>query len=124
MRLLYLGELIMDSYVTWCLEQSGQFDIVHHFTKPTLQFGHINVNPLPDKILLKCDYEGEELEWARRYSLEIPKIFISCYQCEHKIPIYEKFGEIFHIDKALVNHDFLLKELITLVKGEDYNENV
>ena len=118
MRVIYLGEIIPDSYISWCLRHSKQFERVDHLTKPTLSFTHISVDPLPDRIVLKCDYEDNELDWANRYSPEIPKIFVYCKYCKHKVMDYSKKGHAYNIDDAIeVKKDILLNSLVQLIQG-------
>lgn len=118
MRILYLGELIPESMISWCLRESKEFERVDHLTKPTLQLAHVSMNPLPDKIVLKCDFENNELGWSKRYPLEIPKIFVYCKFCFHKFGDYTKLGYTFDIDKAIeVKKDIFLNSLVQLIRG-------
>ena len=121
MNLLYLGEPFLDSYVVWCLRESNKFGRIDHLIKSTLDVVHVSMSQLPDKIILKCDYLDGELEWTKRYALDIPRIFITCFYCEEKIPTYKKLGNIFHIDKAFLNKDLLLETLVSSVlEGTNY----
>jgi len=122
MRLLYLGEIIQDSYVTWCLRQSQKFERIDHFTKSTLNFTHVHMNPLPDSIIIKCDWEDHELGWSKRYALDIPKVFVVCDSCLRKINQYMELGEIFNIDYAMKSNDLMLETLVKRL--ERFNHNV
>lgn len=121
MNLLYLGEPLLDSYIVWCLKQSKKFGRIDHLLKSTLDVVHVSMNPLPDKIVLKCDYQDNELEWTKRYALDIPRIFITCFYCDTKVPAYKKLGKVFHIDKAILDKDILLESLVEVIlKGTNY----
>ena len=116
MRLLYLGEMTMNSMFVECLIDSGKFTRVDHFIKQTLEMGHIGMNPQPDAIIIKCSYEGEELEWAKRYSPEIPKIFLVCNDClEQRGLEYQKLGVIYNTDAAMALGDLTFRSLIRLI---------
>jgi len=123
MQLLYLGEYILDSHVADCLRQSGKFDRVDHLLKTTLDYMHVGMNPQPDAILLACDSTDHELEWAKRYALDIPKIFIYCDLCEHKIPEYLKLGKTFSLYEAFRSYDLDLDSLVQLVLKETNHEH-
>jgi hypothetical protein len=113
MRVLYLGELLPDSYVVDCLQSSGKFTRVDHLPKPSLDLGHISVNPQPDIICVRCDLEGHELEWASRYAADIPKVFITCDECAHKFSQYITVGEVYYIDGT--NDDLMLESLVGML---------
>jgi hypothetical protein len=117
-RLLYLGEYTTGSYITWCLFQSGHFSRIDHLTKPTLQIGHISMNPQPDGILIKCDWEDNDLEWAKRYAVEIPKIFVVCDMCVRKVLDYSRWGKVYRFEDAIHKHDLFMKSLTKLVLEE------
>lgn len=114
-NLLYLGEYVTDSYVVECLRKTGLFNRIDHLTKPTLELTHISINPQPDLILLKCDWENNELKWGQRYSPEIPKIFVICNLCISKLDKYQAFGNIYLIEDAFSKEDFTLMSLAQLV---------
>ena len=116
MHIAYLGEPTMDSYIVDCLIDSCEFVRVDHFTKPTLELTHIHMNPQPDVIVLKCDCDNKELEWAKRYAVDIPKIFVVCDMCTHKFVSYLKLGSVYYLDAALHERDMELESLIKLIK--------
>jgi len=124
LNLLYLGEMLLESYIVWCLRESKQFNRVDHLTSTTLDFTHVAMDPQPDKIIVKCDYLGKELEWSGRYALDIPRLFITCTYCEPKLPAYRSIGNVFHIDKALEDEkDLLLENLVkSILEGTDYEK--
>lgn len=116
MRLLYLGEILaQESYILWCLKQSNLFERIDHFTKPTLDYTHVHMNPLPDGIVLKCDFEGHELEWNKRYSIEIPRVFVYCKWCQEKIMEYGKYGVAYNMDDAINQQDLMLESLANTI---------
>lgn len=121
MRVLYLGERFTDSYIADCLRISGEFERVDHLVKPTLEFGHISMNPQPDVIVLKCDWEDQELGWSDRYAKDIPKIFIACDHCTYKIEEYAKRGQAFMIEPLLRKaEDLYLRTVVdTIIKAVD-----
>lgn len=119
MRILYLGEASPESYIADTLRGCGKFDRVDHLTKPTLAFGHVSMSPCPDVIILKCDWEQNELDWVKRYSPEIPKIFVVCDMCTAKIAEYAKHGNVYYVDAAIRSfHDLELTGLITMIENE------
>jgi hypothetical protein len=73
------------------------------------------MNPLPDIILIKCDWEDHELAWVKRYSIEIPKIFVVCDLCLRKAESYIQLGDIYNIDMAMNNKDISLSALINMI---------
>ncbi len=115
MRLLYLGEYIQDSFIKWCLDYSNKFDRIDHLTKPSLNLTHFSMNPLPDTIVFKCDYDDGELVWDKRYSQEIPKIFVACDHCLHKMDEYLESGKVFMVDRALQQKDMFLQSLVEMI---------
>lgn len=119
MRLLYMGEILAEeSYILWCIRQSRLFERVDHLTKPTLDFTHVHMNPLPDGLIFKCDFDGHELEWSKRYSVEIPRVFVCCEWCKEKVPEYGKLGYVYKLDEAINNKDLLLESLVeTIVRA-------
>lgn len=115
MHLLYLGELLEDSCIVSSLKHSKQFDRITHFTKGTLDYTHVGMNPLPDAIVLKCDWENHELQWVKRYSPEIPKIFIVCTDCLNKLQSYMQLGDVFNLDAVTLQHDLHLTGLVDMI---------
>lgn len=121
--ILYLGEYTFESYITDCLEELGKSIRINHFTKPSLDYINIQVDPVPDLLLIKCDWEDHELNWNKIYSLDIPRTFISCNECLRKLPIYQEYGKVFNIDNAINNKDLSLNSLIDLIKEIIYENN-
>lgn len=123
MRLLYLGEITTNSMFVDLLIASGRYQRVDHFIKSTLDYVHMGMNPQPDAIVIKCDWENNELEWAKRYSAEIPKLFIVCDEClENKCLEYRKLGHIYSIDAAIKLGDLKFISLLTLI--DKYDEHL
>ena len=124
MRLLYLGEMLMDSRFIDCLTNSNRYERIDHLTKPTLDYTHISMNPQPDVIIIKCDWQGHEIEWAHRYSPEIPKLFLVCQDCKEKQEQYHELGDIYDIDLAIKQGDFGFTSLLNaLIKYESASQD-
>ena len=115
--LAYLGEMLQEGHIWWCLNNSKHYDQVWHFTKPTLSFTHVSLNPLPDALILKCHWTDDELTWSKRYSNEIPKVFVCCTPCLRKVNDYVALGYIYNFDNAIKEQDFMLTSLIKLIDG-------
>jgi hypothetical protein len=118
MRLLYLGELVASSYIVEVLYRSGMFERVDHFTRLTLGVVYPDVEPRPDVILLKCDNEAKELEWAKHYfDVNIPMIFVMCDLCKSKEHKYKEYGYVFDFEAAMNKKDLELDSLIDFIVG-------
>jgi hypothetical protein len=123
LNLLYLGGYVQDNHTVQILRELGEFGRVTYLIKSTLDYTHIHMNPLPDVIILQCDWEDHELEWVKRYALEIPKIFVVCQDCSPKYEDYTQFGEIYNSEIAILQGDFYLSGLIDMIRRLEDNEN-
>jgi len=120
MRLLYLGEFTQASMIVWSLQHSKKFERIDHLVKPTLDYCHVDVVPDPDLICIKCDWEGHDLKWARRYGAEIPKLFITCDHCLSKFASYMEMGKVYNLMGAIKQNDLMLDSLVEAILR--YNE--